>query len=255
MDTFWGSGSVEGRAASFLLNFLVGQCRITQCQGRAGGSTVQRGGCREELFVSTISDALGRYWQEEDDERTRGQNKKGEIFCEKRKRGDGLIIWGAVSCLFRLYLYLSLTFCILSGKDWSSGGWLGAVSYICRSPASPLFAQSWGEEKGGSAFVCFRSPLFVCLIFHHISLFVCFVSCQQPEHCPKHNTNPFTFELEIVGTNLYSTICLIWPKTSKNWLYHKNLINCHFVFFANDVCEFSPGSYQGLSTLPTAHQY
>ena len=153
MDTFWGSGSVEGRAASFLLNFLVGQCRITQCQGRV----VQRGGCREELFVSTISDALGRYWQEEDDERTRGQNKKGEIFWLYKYYNIIYIIEysGCICICLCLFVFKGERIEALVG-DW--------VQFpIFAGPQHRICLHRVEEKKKGEA------PLFV---FDHLCLFV-----------------------------------------------------------------------------------
>ena len=148
MDTFWGSGSVEGgeqrpSCSTFWSDNATGLAGgLAQCHGRAG-----REYCREEKAfcehnIRCFRPILTVRGGQEDKRPT----KCGGYFVrEKREGGE------------RIEALL-----------------IAAVSYICQvAPASlPLFAQhAWaGEEKGGRAFVCFLSPLFVSL-FHIVFFF------------------------------------------------------------------------------------
>ena len=149
MDTFWGSGSVEGRAASFLPDFLVahnaGSHNATEEQG---GSTAER----RRLFASTISDALGRYWQEEDDKRTRGQqNGGGGIFLRKERRGKGL----------KLFL---------------NPGWLVQFRIFAGRPSiAAVCTQLRRRRKRGKRLCLFSITLFCLSLFYHHFMVVCFL--------------------------------------------------------------------------------
>ena len=144
MDTFWGSGSVEGGALAFLPDFLAGYGRIAQCPGReyrvlytmynhkprwGFGKSRAEWRMQRPLFVRTISDALGRYWQEG------GQEDRG---WTKYEEGH-FVEW-------------------VRKKDWSSGGFDWDPAHVCL-----LWVEL--EKKRG------RLPLFV---FYHPCLLVCF---------------------------------------------------------------------------------
>ena len=210
MDTFWGSGSVEGGALAFLPDFLAGYGRIAQCPGReyrvlysmynhkprwGFGKSRAEWRMQRPLFVRTISDALGRYWQEG------GQEDRG---WTKYEEGH-FVEW-------------------VRKKDWSSGGFDWDPAHVCL-----LWVEL--EKKRG------RLPLFV---FYHPCLFVCFlcfVYCKYACCCLIFSwfililtkLCPFSclFVLFFFKESMIVQLVNSWSKPSK-------------ISFSNDVSEFSP---------------
>ena len=151
MDTFWGSGSVEGGALAFLPDFLAGCGRIAQCSGReyrvfytmynhkprwGFGKSRAEWRMQRPLFARTISDALGRYWQEGDKRTGGGQNmRKATSSSEWEEKIEVLAV---------------------------------LIGSVHMSVCSEL---SWKRKGGGC--LCLFSIILVCLF-----VFLCFVYCK-----------------------------------------------------------------------------
>ena len=207
MDTFWGSGSVEGGALAFLPDFLAGYGRIAQCPGReyrvlytmynhkprwGFGKSRAEWRMQRPLFARTISDALGRYWQEGDKRTGGGQNMRKAT----------------------------------SSSEWEKKIEVRAVliGILHMSVCSEL---SW-KRKGGGCLYLF-SIILVCLF-----VFLCFVYCRNACCCLifswLHNWSPADQNLP---KYLFRTTSLSFPP--RQLARSEHLADCSSILMSKEL--------------------